>query len=79
MKKGEEARGHGDLPVAFVDAELSGLTRISCCQDERRALDTTRQGPVSVLDASQRNGVTRLSWQTLQCREMLGGRGEYSV
>ena len=53
MKKGEEARGHGDLPVAFVDAELSGLTRISCCQDERRALDTTRQGPVSVLDASQ--------------------------
>lgn len=68
------------LPVAFVNAgQLSGLTRISCCWAERRAFNTSRQGPVSVLDAVQQHGVNGLSWQILQCREMLGGRNECGV
>lgn len=68
------------MPVTFVNAEqLSGLTQSPCCQDERRALNTTQQGPVSTLDALQQHGVNGLSWQILQCKEMLRGRNEYSV
>lgn len=58
--------GTWGLPVAILNAEqLSGLTGISCCQDERSALNTIQQGLVSVLDALQQHGVNGLSWQIL--------------
>lgn len=63
--------------MALVNAEpWSGFTQI-CCQDERRALNTT-------VRTIQCAGCLAAPWGEgvflhLQHKEMLGGRNEYSV